>query len=129
APVAPAKALPPKLTPIPVFVPKRPAGGAGKPKPALTAKEALIARTKAAAPFDAALVSVEPAGAKAALVSAGEGAVLLVDAWLAASNVAAIVEVVESEDVASPPRKAARRALNILRARGVAIPERRHVVK
>lgn len=145
APVAPAKALPPRLTPIPVFVPKRPAGGAGKPKPALTAKEALIARTKAAAPakakpaakpegeapatFDAALVNAPPTGAKAALVSAGEGAVLLVDAWLAAANVAAIVEVVESEDVPSPPRKAARRALNILRARGVAIPERRHVVK
>jgi hypothetical protein len=148
APPAPAKAaaLPPKLTPIPVFVPKRPTGGAGKPKPALTAKEALIARTKAtaapakakpaakpegeaAATFDPALVSVEPAGAKAALVSAGEGAVLLVDAWLAASNVASIVEVVESDDVASPARKAARRALNILRARGVAIPERRHVVK
>jgi hypothetical protein len=143
APAAPVKALPKALTPIPVFVPKRPAQG--KVKPALTPKEALAARTKAmtdavvkpkaaakaegGATFDPALVSVDMAGAKAALVSAGEGAAALVDAWLAASNVGAIVEAVESDDVAGPARKAARRALNVLRSRGVAIPERRHVVK
>jgi len=142
-PVAAPKALPKAYTPIPVFVPKRPAQG--KVKPALTPKEALAARTKAMATtavkpkaatkpeadatFDAALVSVDQAGAKAAIGSAGEGAAALVDAWLAASNVEAIVEVVESDDVAGPARKAARRALNVLRSRGVAIPERRHVVK
>ncbi len=142
APPPPAKALPKALTPIPVFVPKRPA--AAKVKPALTPKEALAARNKAATPakpkavekspseaatFDAALVSVDAAGAKAAVATAGEGASALVDAWLAASNVEAIVEVVESDDVAGVARKAARRALNVLRSRGVAIPERRHVVK
>jgi hypothetical protein len=145
APPAPVKAaaLPKAYTPIPVFVPKRPAQG--KVKPALTPKEALAARTKAmattavkpkvaakpegGATFDAALVSVDQAGAKAAIVSAGEGAAALVDAWLAASNVEAIVEIVESDDVAGGARKAARRALNVLRSRGVAIPERRHVVK
>jgi hypothetical protein len=143
APAASAKQLPKALTPIPVFVPKRPAQG--KVKPALTPKEALAARTKAMtdaaakpkaaakaegdATFDPALVSVDQAGAKAALVSAGVGAAALVDAWLAAANVGAIVEAVESDDVAGPARKAARRALNVLRSRGVAIPERRHVVK
>ena len=142
APPPPARALPKALTPIPVFVPKRPA--AAKVKPALTPKEALAARNKAVTPakpkaaekpqgeaatFDAALVSVDAAGAKAAITTAGEGAAALVDAWLAASNVEAIVEVVESDDVAGSARKAARRALNVLRSRGVAIPERRHVVK
>jgi hypothetical protein len=143
APPPPPKALPKALTPIPVFVPKRPA--AAKVKPALTPKEALAARNKAAtsvakpraaekpqgeaATFDPALLSVDAAGAKAAIVTAGEGAAALVDAWLAASNVEAIVEVVESDDVAGVARKAARRALNVLRSRGVAIPERRHVVK
>jgi len=142
APVAPARALPKALTPIPVFVPKRPASA--KVKPALTPKEALAARNKAATPakpkavekpqgeaatFDPALLSVDAAGAKAAIVTAGEGAAALVDAWLAAANVEAIVEVVESDDVAGSARKAARRAINVLRSRGVAIPERRHVVK
>jgi len=150
APPQPPKVATPKA--MPVFVPLARAGqfAPASVKPALTPKEALAARTKAhagkapakpvskapsstpavaTAGFDAALVNVGAAEAVAALVSAGEGAAALVDAWLGASNAAAIAEAVESEAAPSAARKAARRAINVLRARGVAVPTRTHVVK
>ncbi len=134
---------------MPVFIPLARAGqvAPASAKPALTPKEALAARTKAhagkaaakpaaAAPasapapgFDASLVNVGAAEAVAALVGAGDAASALVDAWLGASNAAAIAEAIESDAVPGAARKAARRALNVLRARGVAVPTRTHVVK
>jgi hypothetical protein len=137
---------------MPVFIPLARAGqvAPASTKPALTPKEALAAKTKAHAQksvakpaprpasvpvpesgpaFDAALVSVGADGALAALVQAGEAAPALVDAWAAASNGAAIAEVVESDAVSGAARKAARRALNVLRSRGVAVPTRTRVVK
>ena len=56
---------------------------------------------------------------------AGEDAEALVAAWLSAPNAAAVLEIAERGE--GPPRKAARRALNVLRARGVTIPELRRV--
>ncbi len=144
----PPKVAAPKAKPIPILlnVPP-PRAGSAAAKPALTAKEALSARAKAATPskveapkarpseaagpatFDAALLAVGQDGAKEALRSVGDQSAALVDAWLGANNAAAVVAVAEAADVASVARKAARRALNVLRARGVAIPERAHVVR
>jgi hypothetical protein len=134
---------------MPVFIPLARAGqvAPASAKPALTPKEALAAKTRAHAPksapkappkpgapesgaaFDAALVSVGADGAVAALAQAGQAAVALVDAWAAACNGAAIAEAAESDAVAGAARKAARRALNVLRSRGVAFPTRARVVK
>ncbi|HVU04751.1 MAG TPA: hypothetical protein VHE30_23525 [Polyangiaceae bacterium] len=65
---------------------------------------------------DRAVAAVDAAGAK------GEG---LVNAWVAAGNAAAVLEV--SERGSGAARKAARRGLNVLRARKVPIPELRRV--
>ncbi len=81
------------------------------------------------AAFDAALVNVSADEAVAALAKAGDAAAALVDAWAAASNGAAIAEVAEADAVSSAARKAARRALNVLRSRGVSVPTRARVVK
>jgi hypothetical protein len=127
--------------------------------PALTPKEALAAKTKAHAaksgprsgppsssssssqaaqtrgsappssPFDAALVSTGAEGAVAALAQAGDAAVALIEAWTVASNAAAVAEAVESDAVQGGVRKAARRALNVLRARGVQVPVRARITK
>jgi hypothetical protein len=133
---------------VPVFIPLARAGQVAPPsaKPVLTPKEALAARTKAfasksgakpvaktegvpASSFDAALVDAGADDAVAALAKAGEAGAALVDAWAAAGNAAAVVEVAESEAAPSAARKAARRALNVLRARGVAIPTRDKAIK
>jgi hypothetical protein len=146
APPPPPKAAAPK--PIPVFIPLARAGQIAKDnKPAPTPKEALAAKTKAHAPqkpapkpaakpeaeaapsFDAALVQATADEAVAALNKAGDAAAALVDAWVAAANAAAVVEAAEADAAPGAARKAARRAINVLRARGVAIPTRSRVVK
>ncbi|MCU0686231.1 MAG: hypothetical protein MUF34_28965 [Polyangiaceae bacterium] len=48
----------------------------------------------------------------------------LIDAWVARGNAAAVAAVAREDEAPSPARKAARRALNVLKARGVTIPER-----
>jgi hypothetical protein len=126
-----------------VFIPLARAGqvAPASVKPALTAKEALAAKTKAhaakagakpaakapdakGAGFDATLVEVAADEAVAALQKAGDAATALVDAWAAANNAAAIAEVAECDAVQGAARKAARRAINVLRSRGVAVPTR-----
>ncbi len=64
-------------------------------------------------------------GALAALTSAGANAPALIEAWTARPNAAAIAAAAEGPE--GPARKAAKRALGILRARGIAVPERRRV--
>jgi hypothetical protein len=75
-------------------------------------------KTKAA--FDDRLLGVAAEGAVAAVREAGARAEDLVQAWLEKANAAAVLEVSERGEGAA--RKAARRALNVLRSRGVAIP-------
>lgn len=132
---APARTAPP---PLPI--------GRAKPvhakatKPAMTAKEALRAKTAKAAKqaasvgttagvaertaVDEALLSdlakVGYEGAAGAIERVGEGAEALIDRWLAGSNAAAIAAVADHD---GPARKLARRALGVLKARGVSIPE------
>lgn len=106
---------------------------ANKPK---TAKEALAARAAAGAAkpknepakgeviLDPSWVSADAGSAVSVLKGAGPAAEALVDAWLSASNVDAITAAAASEDLTGPARKASRRALGVLKARGVAVPER-----
>ncbi len=58
------------------------------------------------------------------LSSASEQTAALVEAWVAAGNVAAVSEVAARG--AGPGRKAARRGLNVLKSRGVTVERRRH---
>ena len=61
--------------------------------------------------------------ARAAIGDAGELAADLVAAWIANKNAAAVAAIAADDHAPSLPRKAARRGLNVLKSRGVAIPE------
>lgn len=148
---------------VPVHVPLAKTAAVAK-KPALTPKEALSAKARAAqatkggkaeapkaeapkteapAPADASGQAAEATssvfdegalaatweGAKETLKRVGDKALSLVDAWLGGSNAAAIAATAEADDAPGPVRKAARRALNVLKARGIAIPSKPHVAR
>lgn len=70
--------------------------------------------------FDAATLGAQGDAVLAALSKAGDAAEALVDAWLAASNAGAVS--VASERAEGKARKAARRALNVLKSRGIKPP-------
>jgi hypothetical protein len=153
APQKPAQPAPLASAPKgnkPVFVPLLRAGqqpASAKPV-ALTPKEALAAKTKAhaaakAAPskeeraeapavkqdFSADALAATWESAKGFVDQAGAAGAALVDAWLTGLNAAAIAAIADAETVASSARKAARRALAVLKTRGVAIPERPKAAK
>jgi hypothetical protein len=46
----------------------------------------------------------------------------LVEAWVTGGNIAAVAAVAEHDDAPAPARKAARRGLNVLKARGIQVP-------
>lgn len=75
----------------------------------------------ASSDFDSSLLSSSAADAVANLAKAGPKAPALVDAWVKAGNAAAVAQAAEHAEGAA--RKAARRGLNVLKARGVAVPE------
>lgn len=75
--------------------------------------------------FDASLLETGAADALSAVDKAGELAVQLVEAWIKAGNAAAVSEVAERGSGAA--RKTARRGLNVLKSRGIPIPERSRV--
>jgi len=81
--------------------------------------------TKTSASLAAADLSASADNALAALGHAGENAVALVEAWVKAGNAAAVN--VASDSATGAARKAARRGLNVLKARGVAVPTASHV--
>jgi hypothetical protein len=85
--------------------------------------------TKETTAFDADLLGADAGGAVAAVGKAGERGADLIDAWVNAKNAAAVAAVAESEAAPGPARKAARRGLNVLKSRGVAIPDRAHVAR
>src|SRR5262249_10990820 len=68
------------------------------------------------------------AAAEAAL-RAGTRAADLVEAWVRGKNAAAVAALANDEKAPSLARKAARRGLAVLKARGVPIPERSHVAR
>ncbi len=75
--------------------------------------------------IDAALVSVSAEGALDAVEQAGDQAAQLIAEWIKQKNAGAVQEVAERGTGKS--RKAARRGVNVLKSRGVEMPERRHV--
>lgn len=77
-------------------------------------------QNKPSATLAAADVSASATDALAALTRAGEQAVALVEAWVKGGNAAAVDVAAESGEGAA--RKAARRGLNVLKARGIAVP-------
>lgn len=151
APKAAAPAEKPKSKPtiVPVYVPlvktaeaKKPAptakevlsakaakAASGKPKQAENAVKEAEAQATAAEPFSAEALSAGWENAKDVLIQAGERGVSLVDAWAAASNVAAIAAAVESDETPANARKAAKRALNVLKSRGLSVPAKPHVAR
>lgn len=70
--------------------------------------------------FDRAALDADASGALAALSGAGPRAEALVDAWVKAGNAAAVAAAADGAE--GKARKAARRGLNVLKSRGVAIP-------
>jgi hypothetical protein len=76
-------------------------------------------------PFDASLVAASAAEAIAALNRAGDRAADLIEAWKNASNAAALD--VAADHAQGPLRKAARRAISVLKSRGIVVPERQRV--
>lgn len=128
-----------KLTLILHPAPKAVKGTPAREEKPLTAKEALKAKhqksgaAKGAAPRpDASQAAAGPAletswltaaadGAVEAAKAAGSAADALVQAWLDAGNAHALVALAAVDS--APGRKAARRALSVLRARGVTLPE------
>src|SRR6478609_10442797 len=75
----------------------------------------------AASAFDAQLLSSAAADALSSLRVAGDKAPQLVEAWVKAGNAAAVAQAAEHAEGGA--RKAARRGLNVLKARGVVVPE------
>lgn len=77
--------------------------------------------TAPASSFDEKLLSSSAADALQHLGQAGAKASELVEAWVKAGNAAAVAEAADRGEGAA--RKAARRGLNVLKARGIAVPE------
>lgn len=71
--------------------------------------------------FDAKLLNAQAEDALASLDKVGARAAQLVEAWVKAGNAAAVTTAAERAEGAA--RKAARRGLNVLKARGVTVPE------
>jgi hypothetical protein len=82
-------------------------------------------KTESNEPLEDRLVKADADGALEAVRGAGARVDDLVQAWLDAGNAAAIAEVAERGEGAA--RKAARRAINVLRSRKIQIPERKRV--
>ncbi len=106
---------------------------ANKPK---TAKEALAAKTAHSQKpkaqeaerggeelIETAWLTATADTASDALRSAGNAADALVDAWIKANNLAAVAQAAHDESLTGAARKAAKRAVNVLRSRGVSLPE------
>jgi hypothetical protein len=71
--------------------------------------------------FDAKLLNASASDALTSLTQAGARAPALVEAWVKTGNAAAVLEAAERASGAA--RKAARRGLNVLKSRGVALPQ------
>ena len=79
--------------------------------------------------FDAKALATDADGAVAAVKAAGDRGPALVEAWVQAKNAAAVAALAEDDKAPAPARKAARRGLNVLKSRGVSIPERTRIAR
>jgi hypothetical protein len=85
--------------------------------------------TSEVAAFSPELVNVDAEGAARAAAQAGARVAELVELWVREKNASAVAALAGDEKAAAPARKAARRGLSILKARGVPIPDRTHVAR
>jgi hypothetical protein len=83
------------------------------------------ANTTSSTALDTSWLEADSSSALNALASAGANASALIDAWVKHGNAAAVAAVAEHGQGA--PRKAARRAVNVLKARGISVPEQRRI--
>jgi len=79
--------------------------------------------------LDPELVGVGADGARDAIAKAGARAADLVAAWIEAKNAAAVAALAGDESAPAAARKAAKRGLNVLKARGIPLPERTRVAR
>lgn len=77
--------------------------------------------TASASSFDAKLLGSSASDALQSLSLAGAKAVELVEAWVKTGNAVAVAQAAEHAEGAA--RKAARRGVNVLKARGLSVPE------
>ena len=73
--------------------------------------------------FESRLIDAGAADALSALDEVGDKAADLVEQWIRSNNAAAIAAVAQSDAAPGVARKAARRGLNVLKSRQVALPE------
>ncbi|MBN1609312.1 MAG: hypothetical protein JW940_21960 [Polyangiaceae bacterium] len=83
--------------------------------------------TKNPSEFAAELLQAPAEQAQAALALVGARAAELVERWVQTANAAAVAVAAEHAEGAA--RKAARRGLNVLKSRGIAVPETRRVTR
>ena len=81
-------------------------------------------KSSGAGAFDREWLEVGVGGARALVDLANERSADLVEAWVAHENVPAVLEIASDDSAPTVARKAARRGINVLKSRGVAIPER-----
>jgi hypothetical protein len=77
--------------------------------------------------FDPAWLEAGADRARSLVDEAKDRAGDLVAAWVTAKNVAAVFAIASDDRAPTVARKAARRGVNVLKSRGVAMPERAHV--
>ncbi len=75
-------------------------------------------------PFDPSWLAAGGDRARAVVDEAGARGGDLVAAWIANKNAAAVAAIAADDSAPTPARKAARRGINVLKSRGVAIPDR-----
>src|SRR6185295_167713 len=79
--------------------------------------------------FNASWLDAGPDRARALVDEAGDRCGDLVAAWIANKNAAAVAAIAADDSAPSPARKAARRGINVLKSRGVTIPDRPRVTR
>ena len=89
------------------------------------AKAPSTATSSATASFEPSVLQTGAEGALTALANAGERAADLVEGWIRAGNAAAVNAA--AEGATGPVRKVARRGLNVLKSRGVELPQSERV--
>ena len=94
---------------------------------AKTAK--LRSMTAPTSPFDPSWLDAGADRARVLVDEAGVRAADLVGAWIANKNAAAVAAIAADDSAPTPARKAARRGINVLKSRGVAIPDRPRVAR
>jgi hypothetical protein len=76
-----------------------------------------------ASTFEPAWLDAGPERARVLVLEANERGAELVEAWITRENAPAVLQIASDDHAPSPARKAARRGINVLKSRGVAIPE------